>query len=523
MRRLLALPALVALVALVASSASGCASARRPAVTGPSAAERIAAVDKELREGCLECLLQAYAHFDQLRREPGIAAEATAGAVRAAALIALRQRELGMVDEGYLDIAKGLAAGTPGIPEWLGPVLDIIDALPRNSAGGARSPTTDADLERQRRSRANRNAWLALLGEYARFDELAAYTLLSFACDSIDTREIPRQELFADVETFAGAPLIIYRESLCRGIEPTTLEPLRASDPRFVEIAYSLGRSNLGARPRPKLDEAEALFQQAYAWHPKWPSLTLAVAGLAMTAEDFERARAAYEETLALAPDSVDAQLGLLRALTYLTRAVEAIAAADRLIDGRWYVGEALYWRAYNELQLSRLDAAWEDVERAEKSLLNAAVPKLAGLIAYRREQLDTAIARFNTSRERNPLDCETRFYLGVVHAELRHWPQTTDILTSAATCFEQAEQDLREEIERIRLSDLRPDRKARRIANRELQIADGRRRIVTSWFDCAVAYFSLSQRDEARQFAEKVAEDEQFGARAKEILSRLR
>ena len=35
-------------------------------------------------------------------------------------------------------------------------------------------------------------------------------------------------------------------------------------------------------------------------------------------------------------------------------------------------------------------------------------------------------------------------------------------------------------------------------------------------------AYFNLSKPAEARQYAEKVVGDEQFGERAKEILSRL-
>ena len=43
-----------------------------------------------------------------------------------------------------------------------------------------------------------------------------------------------------------------------------------------------------------------------------------------------------------------------------------------------------------------------------------------------------------------------------------------------------------------------------------------------TSWFDIAVAYYNLSRKEEARQFAEKVASDEQFGERAREILARL-
>src|SRR5262249_41146378 len=182
-----------------------------------------------------------------------------------------------------------------------------------------------------------------------------------------------------------------------------------------------------------------------------------------------------------------------------------------------------LYWRAYDEMQLTRYDQAWADVEESGKMLINADVPKLAGLIAYQRHQLDVSISRLTTSQARNPFDCETRFYLGVVHAELRHWSDTVNVLGSTAECLQRAEEGLEDEIERIRASDLREDRKARQIAKREQQIAEGRRRIATSWFDCAVAYFGLSKTDEARQFAEKVADDEQFGPRAKEILSRLR
>jgi tetratricopeptide (TPR) repeat protein len=515
MRRLSAVSICIAL--------SACSPSRRPVVTPQvSPTARLAAVDAELRAGCLDCLIAAYRGYDELRREPSIAEAATAGAIRAAALIALRQRELGMVDEGYLAIARDLAAAVT-VPSLLRNILDVVDALPRNSAGIARTPTTDLDLERLRRIRTNSQAWLALLRDGARSDLAAAYTLLSFACDSIDTRNIPREELFSNVDAFAGAPLIVYRESLCRSIETATIEPLLTKDPRFAEITYSLGLANLGARPRPKLDEAEQFFQQAYTSHPRWPSLTLAIAGVAMTAEDFDRARAMYAETLTFEPHSVDAELGMVRALTYLARYEDAIAAASQLIDERWYVGDALYWRAFNELQLSRLDEAWRDVEDAEKVLINAGVPKLAGLIAYRREQLDVAIARFSTSRERGPFDCETRFYLGVVHAELRHWPQTADILTSAATCLQNAEDDLKANIERIRVSNLREDRKARQIAKREQEIAEGRRRIATSWFDTAVAFFSLSKKDEARQYAERVADDEQFGQRARDILARLR
>ena len=46
---------------------------------------------------------------------------------------------------------------------------------------------------------------------------------------------------------------------------------------------------------------------------------------------------------------------------------------------------------------------------------------------------------------------------------------------------------------------------------------------MATSWFDVAVACYNLSRKADAQEYAEKVVDDEQFGQRAKEILSRLR
>jgi len=509
-----ATPILVALAA--------CSPSRRPVAPQPAASTRLAVAETELRAGCLDCLESAYRQYDAMRQSADTREVATAGAVRAATLIAIRHRELGMMDEGYLATARTLAAGAAALPPWLPTLIDIADALPASRGGIARPPASDVDLERMRIVRQNRDAWGDLLRGAARSDVGAAYTWLALACDSTDTRSTSTTEIFEAASTFAGAPLVVYREALCRTVEAKTLESLLAADGRFVEVTFALGLQALAARP-PQLDAADRWLRQAYDWRPKWPALTLAMAGVAMTGEEFDRAHRLYGETLALEPHSADALLGDVRALTYLGARDEAIATADRLIAERWSVGDARYWRAYNELQLARLDEAWSDVEQAEKTLVNAEVPKLAGIIAYRRQQLDTSIARFATSQARNPFDCETRFYLGVVHAELRHWPDTAATLTSAAACLEAAEEGLQQEIARIAASTLPADRQARQIARRQQQIADGRRMRATSWFDSAVAYFSLSNHDEARACAEKVVDDEQFGARAKELLARLR
>lgn len=514
MRRLCAATILVAV--------AGC-SPRPPVVAPqPSATERLVAADAQLRAGCLECLVSAYEQYDALRQAAGAANAATAGAIRAAALVALRERELGMIDDGYLAKARELAAADPRLPLSVSTLLDIVDVLPASRGGVVRPASSDADLERMRTLRQNRDAWTVLLRNAARDDIAAAYTWVALTCDAVDARLFQPTAIFDVVSAFAGAPLVVYREALCRSVDEATLGSLLSANGRFVEIAYSIGLGQLGARP-PKLDDADRWFRRAYDWQPKWPSLTLTMGGVAMSGEEFERARALYEETLALEPHSGDAMFGAIRALTYMGAAEAAIAMADRMIDERWSVGDARYWRAYNELQLSRLDEAWQDVEEAERTLINAQVPKLAGLVAYRRQQPDIAMARFTTSYSRNPLDCETRFYLGVVYADLRHWSQTSDMLVGAAECFEASERELTQEIERIRASTISDDRKASQIARREQQIVEGRRRIATSWFDIAVADFSLSKKDDARHYAEKVIDDEQFGERARALLARLR
>ena len=113
-------------------------------------------------------------------------------------------------------------------------------------------------------------------------------------------------------------------------------------------------------------------------------------------------------------------------------------------------------------------------------------------------------------------------FYLGVVLAEQRSWAPTADVLLEAARCLESNERGYPEEIAAIQASADPPARKAGKIARREQYIAKGRRQIATSWFDIAVAYYNLSRKTEARQFAEKVADDELFGERARELMSRL-
>ena len=85
------------------------------------------------------------------------------------------------------------------------------------------------------------------------------------------------------------------------------MNELLNADPRFVEVAYYKG---LDAIIQGDLDEADAQFERAYNWRPRWASLANTRGNVFMTAEDFEQAAEFYGRALDLVPDHVQALLG---------------------------------------------------------------------------------------------------------------------------------------------------------------------------------------------------------------------
>src|SRR5262249_47761796 len=189
--------------------------------------------------------------------------------------------------------------------------------------------------------------------------------------------------------TFREAPLIAYRVASCGRNDRKKLTDLLEREPRFVEIAFHLASLEIGAR---ELDEAEAHMRRAYEWHPRWPAATTSLGNLYMIADDVPTALTFYDRTLDLAPEHGEALIGRVRALSHLARHDEAFATIDHILkETRWFPGETLYWRAWNELQVGRVDEAWATVGRAEALWTGGQVSKLAGLIALRRKELEVA------------------------------------------------------------------------------------------------------------------------------------
>jgi tetratricopeptide (TPR) repeat protein len=489
-----------------------------PAV--PVGLKRLIAAHALVRAGCLDCLLEAHREYSSLATLLGTEAEAEAGKARAAALIAIRQAELGMVDEGFwkqaepsrmLDLVRTL---TPG-PVSLTPVPDpptlrrlLVDAP--EPLGGARAAASE--------------------------HELSAYLWLSLACGPLGAASVKGPDRLAAVgEELSDTQLIIYKEaSGCPFPDTTTMQALLNGDARFKEAHYFLGNAALTPRPRagippvePNFELADDHFRQAYEWRPNWPGLTLPMAILAMSVEDFPRALEFYDKTLGMVPGLPDGHLGRVRALTYLGRHGEAIEATQPLLGLPRNQGDARYWRALNETQLDRTEEAWDDIERAAKVLVNVDVPKLAGIIAIRRKQFDVARLKLQEARQRQtewriiPPDCDIGFYLQTVLSEQGEWPAAAREAIEAAECFEAERNRLVREIDRLKASELPEERKARQLARREQQMHNTVRRNANARFNAAVANFYLQRREEALHLASTLVEDEQFGERARLIVSR--
>jgi tetratricopeptide (TPR) repeat protein len=508
---------------------AGCAARQTPASPAVprtvDVQERFAAAADLLRAGCFDCLSEALREYEAVRDLPNVSPAAvdtaTLGIVQAAGLLDLRSRELGMVDGGYLQRARDALGSRHEVDTALAFTLAAIDTIPPRfpRAGDQGSPEA---TQRMRAFRQNLPALIEERRAQADADPLSAYTWLAFECTHNPRAEHSEQSLLEPVPRFADTSLVAYRVMVCLGSPAEALAGFLLREPRFVEVNYLLGMAAYG---RLRVDEAERPLLDAYEWRPRWPAVTNALGTLYFSWEEFPRALELYEETLAAAPDNPDALLGRVKALSYLGKHSDAFAAIDAILAGTTAVfqGEAYFWRAWNHAQAGGIENAWVAIQQAHKLWVNSEVLKLGGIIAYHRQDLDVARQRFEESRKLNPTDCEVLFNLGNVHADQRSWTPVIETFVATVSCLDAARASLANEIAAIEASAADPARKARLIARRRDQIATAQRLTTQSLFNSAAASFNLGRRDEARKYAELVADDERFGERARELLGRLK
>jgi tetratricopeptide (TPR) repeat protein len=281
------------------------------------------------------------------------------------------------------------------------------------------------------------------------------------------------------------APLLRYRLGICGSAHGPTLRALRAADSDFVDADYALGRYAVQVRGYPDLDEALRLLRSAASAFPGSPAIAAMGGDVYQMIEAWNEALAAYDAALALVPDHPDALIGRTVGLSNLERHPDAIATATRLIEhGRWFVGQALYWRAWNQFQLGEYPLAREDADRARTIMVNPGVYLLSGMIDWRLRRLESAEREF-----------EAATFLGGVRNELSKAPGALEAFKQAERCYSLTITLRREAIARLEDADATPAHKAREIARhqRAIEQAEKRRAEAMTGIDILQNYLTSS------------------------------
>ena len=452
---------LLILVTLIAS----CATKRQPDIAAARPAPPVTVdVTGLIRHGCYHCLEQAFSEAETHG--------ASTQAFEAAALLVIRSKELGLPVEPWLGRARMLATANP----VLAPYVTMIDAIPPNPMSEDRDALFD--VRARTHARNSLAAWRESLDDGPTSNVFRMYLDVALVC-GFGTLKANEQSFTGQLDDDARAPIYQYRVGICDSVHAERLKTLRAGDAEFAEADFALGRYALEDPINPDQEQGLKYLQSAYAAFPRSPVIAVAIGNVYRRWEEWSNALAAYDAAIAISPGHPEALVGRTISLSHLARPQEAIASATVLIDaGQWHLGEAYYWRGWNQLRLEQHELARGDADRAKTLMSNAAVFVLSGVIEWRLQRLDTAEKEFESAITIDFGECEAALDLGIVRDERRRAAESLAAFQQARQCYELSIALRREAIAKVQSSPGTEATKARDTARhqRELTDLEGRR-----------------------------------------------
>jgi tetratricopeptide (TPR) repeat protein len=438
-----------------------CAACAKPRPVAPVAtpARPVDDVAALIRHGCYRCLEQAYAKAVAIGAQPL--------AFEAAALLTLRSKELGLPAGLWLDRARAIAATDSTLSLYV-TIVEVISPDPLSDDREALF-----NIKARSTARASLATWREALRSGPTSDLFRAYLDVSLVCAFGELRG-NEQSFTGVLDPVAEAPLYQYRVGTCSSAHMPRLTALRAGDPDFVDADLALGRYAIDDSINPNQEEGLKHLQSAAAAFPQSPVISTTIGNLYRRWEEWALALQAYDVTLAISAAHPEALIGRAVSLSHLLRSPEAIATATRVIDaGQWHLGEAYYWRGWNQLRLGNHDLARSDADRAKTLMSNAAVFVLSGVIEWRLRRLDTAEQEFQQALTIDFGECEAAYDLGVVRDERGKSREALAAFQQARQCYELSMAVRREAIAKVRAGSGTEATKARDAARHERELAD--------------------------------------------------
>jgi tetratricopeptide (TPR) repeat protein len=429
-------------------------------------------------------------------------------------LYMMRRKDLGIPADDNGTSADSLATEyAPAIAN--GPLLlEIVHALPWNIVGVGERLVDDERARRGPLSPTLREFWRSQLASQWRQSETAAYTYLSLTCN---VRSTEPSETAAVKNAFATSPLIQYRWATCQTAGDSTLRQLIADNSRFHEARYVLGQRAQAAR---RFGDAERDLVDAWRGIPHFTAAATVAAELELVGENYSSALELSDSVLATVPDHWRATLAKLRALSGQSRSQEAIALASRMIAaGQWYVGDAYYWRAWNEYQVEQWDPALVDVEAVAGYETTLRMYVLGALVRMKKEQWREAHQQLLLARRENGNACDVQFYLGHTESQLGTWIEAARSFADAVQCYVSLEGALQRQIAAAAApaADEWTLRQVQ-IWRRELAAAVEQRQ--SAVYDAAVGFTNAKLLDDARVYATQAQTVPAYEERARVLLA---
>jgi tetratricopeptide (TPR) repeat protein len=517
-----------ALLAALFMGTLSCAPANRPPAAEIPAAPRvdwgakIREADNLYAAGHYVALARALEIYAAALAEPEWKTAVAERAVRTALALGLREKDLGIPEEGTCRRLSGFLASDPSL-SFYEPYAGLLEVLPSRIKGIAGDNLPAGwNLDKY-------FDWIAenvppldeALKGRAESDDL-------MACLRIELRQaFPfkfRDNLVPGdyAVKHPGSKLVAFACAVSPAPNREALDALLALEPDFAEAHYYLGELALA---KGLLVTAEDHYRKAYEKIPGSPSILISLAGIAFQMEELEACLEDDEKALVLVPAYRDALLGKAMCLGYLGRHEEALQTLQKMLElGTYYMGEAHYWTAWNLNELERLDEAKLSVDLAKTYLAGQPdVLTLSGIIGYKQERLDDAEKDFREALSVHRSDCDAAYYLGKIYADRKNWRDSGTYFMGAADCFEERESEFEKKIREIEGSTLVPARKERLIRNKRRQILETQAVKATCQYNGAAGFCNAGSLELALSLAERAGTHPAFAEKAGELVRMIR
>jgi len=438
-------------------------------------------------------------------------------------ILAMREKELGILDGANLRNAEALLAGEPQAASGQAHINLVRVVFPQvPGILGERPDDSGGSLEKfYDWARDNAAELNASLKQRALDDDFCAYLHLALA------REfhywIKDKDSFLDpADIRSASALMRYKIALAPPVEPKRLESLLQAAPDFEEARLFLGQALLA---QGVVVPAEEHFLRAVRSFPRSLSALMGLVRTRFYLEEYSSCLEIYDRMLGLAPAYREALLGRVVCLSSLGRHEEAIETCRRMRElGKYYMGESHHWEAQNLFNLGRLEPALRNIEDAEKYIHRSCeVLLLGGLVRYALGRVEEAEGNFRDVLKIKSPDVEAAFHLGKISAEKGLWLDSGNFFALAAEGGLATAVSLEEKIQEIRASGLSEERKTRMLARKELEVKRARHRTANSFYNAAAGFHNAGVMDKALECATRALDHPSFKDAAGALMVKLR